>query len=35
MASEAVRRGVGSALLQEIEREALQRGLKSLEAILR
>jgi putative acetyltransferase len=29
---EAGRRGVGSALLQEIEREAHQRGLKFLEA---
>jgi putative acetyltransferase len=32
VAPEAGRRGVGSALLREIEREALQRGLKFLEA---
>jgi putative acetyltransferase len=32
VAPEAGRRGVGSALLQEIEREALQRGLKFLDA---
>jgi putative acetyltransferase len=31
VAPEAGRRGVGSALLREIEREALQRGLKFLE----
>jgi len=32
VAPQAGRRGVGSALLREIEREALQRGLKFLEA---
>jgi putative acetyltransferase len=32
VAPDAGRRGVGSALLREIEREALQRGLKFLEA---